>query len=249
MDTCTDYRQTVGGRALLCPTGATPAPRFFASGSLLPGQPITVTGNVPLDVASVAAATTRPPRKLTIQASGLSFTIAGSGLTPWAATTIDLSGVRDVLGRTIGVDPLTTLVLTASLADGTFTMPPPPGAMLGAEPTIDGGFLRVGNRDSYDFILGIGATKGSRRLRLRHRFVCSASDYPKLQLDLVSETGTLVSLPTECGSKAVDAHVDLPAAERWALVVSGRRQDAIPGTFPGTAFPTAPYELDEVAFE
>lgn len=243
--TPTDAPIDAEGPLALCPSGgAGPTPAFFARG-MLPTAELGVAGNVPIDRQSLASI--RGPVEFATSTQGAGFVVRPTRpLSPWTPTVFDTSGVRDIMGRPIGVASLETQVLSATVVDRTFATPPPSGAWLGLEPTVDTGVLRVGSSSGYQFVLGLGAPGAARKLRIRHRFDCV--DWTSASVELWSDSGRVVVLATRCSAVSVVETVSLPSDERWALVVRGADASAIPCTFPGR-LPAPKYELDEFAFE
>jgi hypothetical protein len=207
--------------------------------------PVGATGNVPVDAATLAEI--RGPIPFDAHLRGAGFVVLPRTPPMWTTTVYDTSGVRDLLGRPLGVPTVESRGLAAAVVDLTFSVAPEPGTFLGLAPQIVAGVLRVGSRLPYEFALGLGAPTATRRVRLRHRFVCTGWTSTG-RARLVSEGGRTIALSVGCNEAWIDETHALPTADRWALVLEDTNHAAVPCSFPGTAEnPT--YELDEVAFD
>lgn len=243
--TPTDAPIDAEGPLALCPSGgAVPTPAFFARGTL-PTSELGVTGNAPIDRQSLT--TVRAPVSFATSSTGAGFIIQPTRpLSLWTPTSFDTSGVRDVMGRPIGIASLVTRTLSTTVVDPTFATPLVAGSWLGLEPTVAAGVLRVGRSNGYQFVLGLGAPGPARKLRIRHRLDCVVST--GISVELRSESGTVVTTAASCSATLIEQTLSLPSDERWALVVGGADAPEIPCTFPGR-LPTPVYEIDEFAFE
>lgn len=241
----TDVLRLVRGHVELCPAGEASALETAVPPRLLPGQRLVVTTNVPVDVTTLSTLATTPSRKVFPYGEGTAFS-ASITTAPWTAAALDLSGVKDVMGRPLGLGLVPIEALTADVVDGTFATPIPAGAGLGPV-DVGGGVLYLGNDEGYLSVVSLGNAKPARTLRIRHRFACDPGDTPHAEAGLVSETGRLVSLDGACGD-FVDRTVTLPEGGRWALTVNGLAISSSPCNYP-SSHPTAIYAVDEAAFE
>jgi hypothetical protein len=239
-------------RALLCPAGTPPASEFSAAPAMiLPIQSFTISGNTPIDRASLATITTTPLHPIGADEVATGFRVSPKrAFPPYAATAIDLSGVRDVMGRSLGYGKVDVLHLTADVVDPTFAASPPAGATLGSV-TVSGGLLRAVPTSGADLsvLIGLGAAKPTKKLRLRQRLDCKAMYPGTTTVALVSEAGAVVDLVVKCQDAPIDMLVDLPTEGRWALAITATPYKSRPCTLPGGLTDNPAYELDEIAFE
>lgn len=237
---------------MLCaaPGQATPTPQFTASSTeLLASEILTVTGNVPLDRASLAIGSS-PTRTLVTTEEGTKLSVGmKDSFPPYEDTKLDLSGVRDVMGRSLGLGTITVRGLTATLVERGFDAAPPAGAILGSEWSIAGSVLRVRSSTggAYSALVGLGDPGARRLLHVRHRIDCDANPWTT-RVRAISEAGTVVIVKAECSKLPLDATVTLPSGGRWALAIDGVVQPAQPCSYPARYSP-GPYELADFAFE
>lgn len=241
-----DALRRVEGSIELCPAGPAASPAAKAPTTIGPLDDLVVQASVPIDAATLSAIATSPSRSVTSRAAGGSLVLAIPPR-PFTATSVDLSGVLDVMGRPLGLGVVKIAALSADLLDGTFDTAPPSGATLGPFAVAGGkALLGTGRDGDYLAAVSLGAAP-TKRLRLRHRFACAAGAEPSATAALVAETGTRLALTAACGEPATGT-VDLPEGGRWALIVKGAQRSSSACSLPFDAAP-AVYELDEVAFE
>lgn len=253
----TDVVATTEADMMLCPVAspALPTPTFKATTEMLSTGVLEVTGNVPLDAASLTALTSTPTHPLTTSEDGTAFkTTVKMG--PFESASIDLSGLKDVMGRSLGLSSVAVRGLSAVLTDTTFATTPPAGSVVGAGDTtwsVAGGVLRVSSSAGAPFsaFVGLGDAGTHRTLRVKHRVDCTgfAGSTSTTTVRAVSETGTAVAVAVECKTSPTEVKVTLPTGGRWALEAAATVYSALPCNYPSSSGPTRPYELDEFAFE
>lgn len=249
-----DAVDIVSAPAALCPMGTPSAPAFSVGGvTPLPTQTVHVDGNVPLDTSTFSTIFSTPSRPLDVQEDGTRISIKGkNAFDPFTELTVDLSGVRDVLGRPIGALTFKTQALSASLTDGTFATAPSSGAYFG-DVSVSAGVLRA-TAATYPgipliLVLGIGSQGSKTSVHLQHRFECSFGGLGDARVSLVSESGDVVDVMTDCTTAIVDKVVTIPASRgRWAVVAVRHAYESRPCWGATGGGPTA-YLLDAVAFE
>jgi hypothetical protein len=122
---------------LMCPSGDVPAPSLHASwGTVSPFSTLQLSSTTPLTTEALNALRITSPLgavAFTVSDSGNSyFTIkASSAFPPGQPLSLDASAMKDVLGRTVPIDPGEAHVLatTTVLSDLTFSTTPPTGAI------------------------------------------------------------------------------------------------------------------------
>ncbi|MGZ3423951.1 MAG: hypothetical protein ACXVEF_12010 [Polyangiales bacterium] len=240
--------------ALLCPTGTPPAAEFSAAPAMiLPTEGFSISGNTPIDRSSLATIATTPAHPIGAEEVATGFYVSPKrAFPPFAPTTIDLSGVRDVMGRSLGFGTVKVLTLTADVVDPTFAAPPPDGAMLGSALATSGGSIRTSptTGSNLSALIALGTAKPSKKLRLRQRLDCKGSTYGgTTSVALVSEAGAVVDVVVKCLDAPADTNIELPTEGRWALAITSTTYALRPCMYPGGYVDNAPYELDEFAFE
>ncbi len=195
----------------------------------------TKSGSVPLDVREAD-----PGASVSAQ------------LSMFESTTIDLSGLRDVLGGPLGLGAISVKVPTSVVTDLGFATPLPAGSSIGSTPSVAGGLLRVatqlGQASGWSFAMAIGASSGKTRLRARHRLACGSAPSIAVDVRIVSAEGGFVVIKPACVASPVDETVTLVGAGPYVLVAIAPRFERVPCNYPFGG-PSASYELDELAFE
>jgi hypothetical protein len=179
---------------------------------------------------------------------------AQSGAFPLGDLEVDVSGLRDVLGRAYGNTlPLNVDKPITAIADRTLTNPPPSSAWVSRaiSPVAQNGLLVVPTQivlgPEFVLTVGLGDEPGTKTLRVKHRWVCSTSFSTPKSVTLVAGDGSTVDVPVTCGDVPADTTVMLPGPGPFFLVVhEGYAQP------PHCNAPPPPardgWELDEFAF-
>lgn len=246
------------GPVKLCPAGSVPAQTVDPVGALVsPLEALTVRSTRPFargSLDAVKASTSAGSVTLNVAAAhpGVVVTPKAGSFSLFAPTTIDLSGLRDVLGGPLGLSTVKTVVPTEVVLDRTFATAPSENARVGSAITVAAGVLRVGagtGTAPQALALALGAEAGKTKLRLRHRVLCSTFPVGSWDVTLVAPDATSSLLRLACSAGGVEDVVPLPGSGPWVLVARRVSPAAMPCWYTGGLPDNSSYELDEVTFE
>jgi len=251
------------GRVAMCREGAPPEQAVDRPPppTILPHGGFQIRGRRPFSRASFALVTAKTsaaavPLNVTTGTPGVTIAPATRTFSFFDATTIDLSGIRDVLGGPLGLTSTTTLATTTTIVDRTFAFAPPVGSYVGDTPTISSGRLRVGfvggdagPGPAWQFGLAIGSAGGATKVRLRHRLECASGSSASASAMIVAADGKVAVAKPMCGTAPVDDVVTLAGVGPYALVAQQWTWASRPCNYPAPRPSGVAYELDELAFE
>ncbi len=250
-----DALMLVTGPVKMCAVGAVPEQRIDPPlpATLSPLAALTIRGSRPFartSFASVSASTMEGPVPLTVTAADPGADIALS-LSLFATTTIDISGLRDVLGGPLGLSTTRTIVPTAVLADLSFASAPSENAYVGGPISVASGVARIGNSYPGDaaIAIAIGSPAGKTSVRLRHRIECSPPSVTAgWSVSVIAADATSVVLRPACGSSFTEQTITLAGTGPYIIYASRERSYSRPCSYPSWA-PYNVYELDQISFE
>lgn len=205
LNTVTDVRDEWQGEATLCPEGDAPAPTLRPLLEVGPVGPWRLGANAPVaagaDTITLRANDMRVEVSARWESGWLTLTPARS-VAPGSELALDVSGVRDPVGRVFSVEgAVRVLETTAAVSDLAFDVAPPAGAVVGGRAQVREGALELrsdtGRIGPYVSLIALGETAaGPVTLRYQTRF----GDTRTFTAWLVRADGTRVSLPIESGA-------------------------------------------------
>lgn len=226
---------TAQAKVMLCPSDEVIGPGTLRSASNRP-FPLSVfswAGNVPLDPETVPAHPVLVDGvplagDVGVTWTGLSFRPI-QHLPPGVTPTVDLAGLRDVLGRplTLLTELSPALATTAAVTDLTFETPPPVGATAttGAPVVVDGGTLTIdGKGAEYEALIALGdAGTASHATILLSASCGSIGTTPGMSAALVAADGRLTAIPLRCDDFPAEVVVPIPSpGPLWLAVLIPR---------------------------
>jgi hypothetical protein len=244
-----DALDLVKGSVVMCAAGAVPEQKFMSmpAATILPHQTIELRAARPL----MGTASATPSTDIVVEdiVGGVAIHRKMGWYSLSTPTTIDLSGLRDVLGAPLGLTSARTIVPTAVATDLTFATPYPEGAALGSA-TVVSGMLVTGGDSEWSYLLAIGDGGGKKKLRMKHRLVCGTSSTGYASVAIVSSDGVATPVVAKCSGELLEDVVEVNGAPPYYLSAAQRTYRTPPcnyGSF-GPA-PGVGYEVDELAFE
>lgn len=250
----------ITSRAWLCATAPAPAPSMSTGGGeILPTARLTVSVNAPVDQTTLKTISAQPATAISSSVGTDGRIRIGSAAGTWlpGPLAIDLTGVRDVLGRPYDgakIVSFTVLAPSGAIVDRTMTAAPPANAIAGTGFTTStiGGLLTVSVQSSssnigYEAIIGLGVQAGATKLRLSHRVVCTAAVYSSTTTTLVSADGYSAPITLGCAATPTEVTVTLPGSGPYYVVVLSESPPHVPCYMPPLFIPT-PWELDSFDF-
>jgi len=250
-----DALKTISGPVVLCATGDVPAQKieYPPPAKTTPLDQITVGGTRPFASSSFAAVSAKTASGLValkVTAFEPGVLIASATSFSWyTPTTIDLSGLRDVLGAPLGLSSIEVEVPTAIVSDLGFATELAAGSSVGDRPVVNEGKLVVGGVAGWKTAIAIGSVAGKTKLRLRHRLDCEPMESPIFSGGVLSSDGKSISVLPKCGATPIDETIALPGVGPYVLIVGSPTYRSRPCNYPSRGGSPAIYEADELAFE
>jgi len=260
----TDGITIVTGHVKLCATGPFPPSAnatVTAPTQASPLGEVLLRPSLPFDPATIESAKALAsgsvvPIRIATREGHLS--IAPIAAFPPAAksVTFDLSGVRDLFGRSfVSPAPLLIVVPSGALVSRTFDEAPPDDAMflLGTPQTkIESGAFWIEterkNDRNFQALLGLGSEAGAKTIRFRHRFDCADVVFSQKRIALVASDGAIRELKVDCSATFIDESVPLPGTQPSYLQIDfGFPPEPIYCSGP-TRSSRGAYVIDELAF-
>ncbi|MEZ4407736.1 MAG: hypothetical protein R3A52_14880 [Polyangiales bacterium] len=248
----TDVPDFVSARLTLCPDGA-PAPTLRFATPAAPTLPIELIPSAPI-AAGVDGVT------MTVAGAAVRATATyGDGVlrveptAPWPVNedvTLDLSTLRDVMGRPFTTDgALITLRTTATVTDGSFDTAPPAGAVSPTRAPEGGRLPMSSERDRARTLVALGDLGPATRVSLRYAYRCT--DPGDITARVVAANGvwrefTLAPPSTDniTPRGSAESVADVPGSGPLWLVVEQTQQPSQPGW--GVPFGPCPFLVESV---
>lgn len=247
-----DVLQFYKGRLELCGSGEPPAPALAVQAQRWsPLAQIRIVPTTPLDpgtLATIRATAGGADTAVRVEFEGRDHVLVSpvTAFPPDLQVTLDLTGVRDVLGRTAGSAVSFDAPPSAEVADLTFANPLPAGsAVVGptSSALVANGLLDVRLEYWSGATIALGTRTGSTAV-IRHKVDCGNFTAPQHRVAIFAADGTFAELPLTCGADFVDARLTVPATgRRWLAIVVPLLSQGAPRPNPGRV------TIDELRFE
>jgi hypothetical protein len=250
-----DVVRTVTSEATwLCPAGPAPAPTLTLEGTSLPTGTIQFDLSVPVDETTLGAIRAQgwdaveaswQPGDYSYRPVGLVKLAPVSGRAfPFGTVTMDVSALRDVLGRPYQAQGSLSVSITQpeAIVDRTLTSVPST-AVVGTSPILANGTLSFPSSTLLQAVIGLGTAAGATRLRILHRAICGQST--RQMTTLVSSDGYAAPVTVACADAPQEIITTLVGQGPYYLVV-GTPNAPTPCITPPPAVPG--YEVDEYSF-
>ena len=250
----TDVLDPAEASATLCPVGEAPAPVLRSDHVISPRGVVDLVPSAPIagdpSAVRLLVGGAAVPVDVT-QHDGVLTLTARSWLAPGTAVTVDLGGLRDVMGRAFTLDgAVSSLVTTSVVTDRGFDAAPPDGAVASdTSVTTMTSALRATMSPSgpYRMLIALGALGTATRLRGDATLYCPE----QTTAWLVGADGTHIALPWETVGDAGNFYARtfqgaLSGAGPWWLLVESNATRSRPGWLPG---PTCLFGLDGLTTE
>jgi hypothetical protein len=255
-DLSSDVLSLVTSRAWVCATAPARAPSMSTGGGeILPTSALTVSVIAPVDETTLKTISVQPTNVFSssVDTDG-KISVGPPAGRAWlpGALAVDLTGVRDVLGRSYdgAKGAFTVLAPAGAIVDRTMTAAPPANAIVGTgySTSTAAGLLTLsvpspGSLASYRAVVGLGAQAGATKLRLSHRVVCGTRTFSYAVANLVSADGYSAPIALGCAATPSEVTVTLPGTGPYYLVVKNERPIEMPCNAP-SGFDSSPWELD-----
>ncbi|MCC6998547.1 MAG: hypothetical protein IT370_28310 [Deltaproteobacteria bacterium] len=248
-----DVSEFYQGRMELCGAGEPPAPALTVDTQRWsPLAQIRLVPTTPLDpgtLATIRATAGGADTAVRVEFEGMDHVLVSpvTAFPPDQQVTLDLTGVRDVLGRTPGTAVTLDAPPSAEVVDLTFSNPLPAGSAvvgLGASSVlVASGLLEVRLDYWSGATIALGTRVGTSAV-VRHKVDCGNFGVPVQRVAIVAADGSFVELPLTCGADLVDARLTVPASgRRWLVVALQQHWFGAPRANPGKI------TIDEIRFE
>ncbi len=248
-----DVSEFYQGRMELCGSGEPPAPTLAVQPQRWsPLSQIRIVPTTPLDPATLAtiratAGGTESAVRVDFEDSDQVLVSPVTAFPPDLQVTLDLTGVRDVMGRSTGGSAVTfDAPPSAEVVDLTFAAPLPPGSAVtggGAVVATANGLLELRLDFWSGATIALGARTGTTAV-IRYKVVCTNLTVPLQRVAIVAVDGSFAELPLSCGGDFVEARLPVPAAGRRWLAI------ALQHLWPGAPRPDlGEVIIDEIRFE